>query len=127
MYFIPLSTHVRESNLFQTLIYSSQGIQFILDLLSTHAKKSNDLHPYLFMSGNPMLQILTLNVGRNNLTLTMKPTLKRKMVFKRGRIQNESSMKGTFKVPQNPFHSSPVRLKRSHKLTYFVNSNIQIR
>ena len=78
MYFIPLSTHVRESNLFQTLIYSSQGIQFILDLLSTHAKKSNDLHPYLFMSGNPMLQILTLNVGRNNLTLTPKPTLKRR-------------------------------------------------
>ena len=40
MYFKPLSTHVNESKLFQTLIYSRQQIQIISD-------------PYLLVSTNP--------------------------------------------------------------------------
>ena len=79
----PLFIHASESNLFQTLIYSRQGIQCIsnpylltsgnliyLKPLSTHVKDSNALQTPLFMLENPMLQTLTLTLGRNTLTLT---------------------------------------------------------
>ena len=61
MYFRPLSTHLRESNVFQTLIYLHQEIQFISDPylltlgnpiyfkpLSTHIKESNKFHTFIY-------------------------------------------------------------------------------
>ena len=98
MYFKPLSTHVKESNVFQTLIYLHQGIQCISEpclLMSgnlmyfrplfTHVSESNLFQtliyshqgiqfisdPHLFTPRNPMLQTLTLTLtlGHNPLTL----------------------------------------------------------
>jgi len=65
MYLKPLTTHISESNLFQTLIYSHYKIQFIL-------------HPHLFTPGNPMLQTLTFTLGCKPLTLPPNPKLKRR-------------------------------------------------
>ena len=57
MYLKPLTTHISESNLFQTHMYLHQGIQFISDV-------------HLFTPWNLMLQTLTLTLGRKPLILT---------------------------------------------------------
>ena len=71
IYFRPLSTHARQSNLFQTLIYSYQGIQCFKSSF-IHRRESNASNTHLYMSGHTMLQTLTLtlNLGHNPLTLT---------------------------------------------------------
>ena len=79
MFFKSLSTHIRESNLFHTLIFSRQRIQYIPD-------------PYLLTIGNPIyfrplsthirnLMLQTITLGCNSLTLTSNPTLKMRQTF----------------------------------------------
>ena len=59
MHFKPLSIHVRESNWFQTFIYSRQGIQRILD-------------PYLFTPVNPIyFRPLSTHIRESNLFHTL--------------------------------------------------------
>jgi len=77
-YFKPSSTHVRESNVFKTLIYSCQWIQFISDPYILTSGNPINSRPLLYTPGNPMLQTLTLTQGHKPLTLTLYPTLKRR-------------------------------------------------